>query len=106
LNIPALLWIHVLRYCVLYVYVAQRDGYPISDVAAAELVVGDLARAFFAFAAIAMLRWRWRLKRALCGLVIVESLADFFAGAYLRSIAPDANVHAPSPISRSNNYLF
>jgi hypothetical protein len=28
--LTALLWVHVFRYVVLYLYVAQREGYPIS----------------------------------------------------------------------------
>jgi hypothetical protein len=86
--LTALLWIHVFRYCVVYIYVAQREGYPISDVAAAELVIGDLVGAILAVIAIALLHWRWRLGLTMSWLVIVETIVDFLAGVYLRNIEP------------------
>ena len=38
----ALLWVHVFRYVALQVFSAQRDGFPISDSGAMEIVIGDV----------------------------------------------------------------
>jgi hypothetical protein len=81
-------WVHVFRYIVLYLYVAQREGYAISDTAVAELVIGDLAGALIAALGIIFLRLRWRLGLALAGLVVIASIADVAGGTYLRSIEP------------------
>jgi hypothetical protein len=86
--LTALLWVHVFRYVVLYLYVAQREGYPISDIAVMELVIGDLGGAILAAASIAFLRMRSRLGLMLAGLVIVESIADMIGGFIIRSIEP------------------
>ena len=50
----AALWVHVFRYVALRVFAAQQHGFPISDAGAMEVVVGDLAGAVPAFAAIAL----------------------------------------------------
>src|ERR1700759_5717168 len=59
--ITMLLWVHVPRYLTLILFSAQRKGYPISNTAAMEAVVGDVAGA-----AIALVRnltqYRLRLK--------------------------------------------
>ena len=86
--LTALLWVHVFRYVVLYLYVAQREGYPISDNAVMELVIGDLSGAILAAAGIACLRMRSRLGLVLAGLVIVASIADVTGGFIIRSIEP------------------
>jgi hypothetical protein len=86
--LAALLWVHVFRYIVLYLYVAQREGYAISDTAATELVVGDLAGALLAAVGIVLLRLHSRLGLVFAGLVIVASIADVAGGAYLRSMEP------------------
>jgi hypothetical protein len=86
--LTALLWVHVFRYIVLYLYVAQREGYAISDNAVAELVIGDLAGALIAAVGIILLRLHSRLGPALAGLVVLVSIADMAGGAYLRSTEP------------------
>jgi hypothetical protein len=86
--LTALLWLHVFRYIVLYLYVAQREGYPISDTAVMELVVGDLSGAVLGAAGIMFLRLRSRLGLTLAGLVIVASIADVAGGAIIRSSEP------------------
>lgn len=86
--LTALLWVHVFRYVVLYLYVAQREGYPISDNAVMELVIGDLSGAILAAAGIAFLRMGSRLGLVLSGLVIVASIADVTGGFIIRSIEP------------------
>ncbi len=83
-----LLWVHVFRYCVLYLYVAQHEGYPISDVAVAQLVIGDFAGAGLALATIVVLRFRWRLGLVMSWLVVLESILDFLAGILVRSTEP------------------
>lgn len=83
-----LLWPHVFRYIVLYLFTAQREGYPISDSAALELVIGDLAGTILAAAAIILLRFRPRLGLAVSWLVIAETVADLFGGLYFRSVEP------------------
>jgi len=37
--LSALLWVHVFRYVALQVFSAQRDGFPISDSGALEIVI-------------------------------------------------------------------
>jgi hypothetical protein len=86
--LTALLWVHVFRYIVLYLYVAQREGYVISDAAVAELVIGDLAGALVAALGIIFLRLSSRLGLVLAGLVVIASIADVAGGTYLRSIEP------------------
>jgi hypothetical protein len=72
----ALLWVHVFRYVALQVFSAQHDGFPISDGGAMEIVVGDVAGAIIAFAAIVMLRHRVRLGLALIWLLAAETAYD------------------------------
>jgi hypothetical protein len=84
----ALLWIHVFRYSVLYLFTAQREGYPISDFSAMEIVVGDLAGAVTALAAIFLLRRQMRLGLALSWLVIVETIVDTAIVFHQRTIDP------------------
>jgi hypothetical protein len=79
--LTALMWVHVFRYCVLYLYVAQRE-------AVAELVIGDLAGALIAALGIVLLRLHSRLGLVFAALVILASIADVAGGAYLRSIEP------------------
>ena len=74
----ALLWVHVFRYVALQVFSAQRDGFPISDSGAMEIVVGDVAGAVIAFAAIALLRYRVRLAIPLAWLLVLETVYDTF----------------------------
>ena len=86
--LTALLWVHVFRYVALYLYVAQREGYAISDNAVTELVVGDLSGALLAAVGIVGLRARSRLGIAFSWLVILASIADVTGGAYIRSSEP------------------
>jgi hypothetical protein len=83
-----LMFVHVFRYVVLYLFKAQQEGYAITDVAATQIVVGDLAGAIIALAAIALLRIRIKLGIALSWLLIVESIADVTVGIHQRSIDP------------------
>jgi hypothetical protein len=83
-----LLWVHVFRYCVLYLYAAQREGYAISDAAAFELVAGDLSGAALAAFAILALRFRLRLGLALSWLVIAATVIDILVGLHRRFIEP------------------
>ncbi len=60
----ALLWVHVFRYVALQVFSAQQTGFPISDGAAMEIVIGDVAGAVIAFVTIALFRRRVRFATA------------------------------------------
>jgi hypothetical protein len=83
-----LLWVHVFRYSVLYIYVAQHEGYPISGIATEELVIGDLAGAILAIVSIVALRFNWRLGLITSWLVVAESVLDFVGATYLRISEP------------------
>ena len=74
----ALLWIHVFRYVALQVFVAQRDGFPISSGGAWEIVIGDVGGAIIAFAAIISLRNRAVAGLALSWLLVAETATDTF----------------------------
>lgn len=87
-GLTALLWVHVFRYCVLYLPVAQREGYPISHTALLEVVVGDLSGAVLAAIAIIVLRLNKSLGLVATGLVIIASVADVAGGFYIRSLEP------------------
>jgi hypothetical protein len=72
----ALLWVHVFRYIALMTFSARRDGFPISDDGLFEIVIGDVAGAALALAAIIALRYRARLGIALAWLLAVETIFD------------------------------
>jgi len=55
---------------------AQRDGFPISDDGLFEIVIGDVAGAALALAAIIALRYRARFGIALTWLLAVETTFD------------------------------
>jgi len=74
----ALLWVHVFRYVALQVFVAQRDGFPISSHGAMEIVVGDVGGAVIAFAAIVLLRQKAFAAVVLCWLLVAETTVDTF----------------------------
>jgi hypothetical protein len=74
--LTTLLWVHVLRYVALQVFSAQRDGFPISDAGAMEIVRGDVAGAVLAFVTIALLRWRMRVAIWVSWLLVVETAYD------------------------------
>ena len=84
-----LLGVHIFRYSALYLYVAQHDGsYPISDIALAQQVTGDLVGAALGAAAIVALRFRFRFGLASSWLVIVATIADAVTALYQRSLEP------------------
>ena len=72
----ALLWVHVFRYVALMTFSAQRDGFPISDGGVLDIVIGDVAGAVIALAAIMALRNRPRLGVALAWLLAAETIFD------------------------------
>jgi hypothetical protein len=75
----ALLWVQVFRYVALQVFSAQHEGFPISDDGAVEIVVGDVAGAIMAYAAILLLRSRVDLGVPLVWLLAVETVYDTVA---------------------------
>src|SRR2546427_7542162 len=72
----ALLWVHVFRYVALQVFSAQQTGFPISDGAAMEIVIGDVAGAVIAFVTIALFRRRVRFAIPLAWLLVAETAYD------------------------------
>lgn len=74
----ALLWVSVFRYVALQIFVAQRDGFPISTGGALEIVIGDVAGAVIAFAAIVLLRRKAVAGVMLCWLLVAETTIDTF----------------------------
>jgi hypothetical protein len=74
----ALLWVHVFRYVALQIFVAQRDGFPISMDGALEIVVGDVGGAIIAFTAIALLRRRAFAGVILTWILVAETVTDTF----------------------------
>ncbi|MBO0717520.1 MAG: hypothetical protein J2P55_09355, partial [Rhizobiales bacterium] len=74
--ITALLWVHAFRYVALMAFSAQRDGFPISDDGLFEIVIGDVAGAAIALAAIFALRFRARFGIALAWLLAAETIFD------------------------------
>lgn len=74
----ALLWVSVFRYVALQVFVAQRDGFPISTGGALEIVVGDVLGAAIAFTAIVLLRRKAFAGVILCWLLVAETAIDTF----------------------------
>lgn len=73
-----LLWINVFRYVALQIFVAQREGFPISADGAMEIVIGDVGGAIIAFAAIVMLRKRSFAGIVLSWLLVAETATDTF----------------------------
>jgi hypothetical protein len=74
--LTALLWVHVFRYVALQVYSAQHGGFPISDDGAADIVIGDVAGAAIAFAAIVLLRRTSRIAILLAWVLAAETAYD------------------------------
>jgi len=72
----ALLWVHVFRYVALQVFSAQHGGFPISDSGAMEIVLGDIAGAAMAFAAIVLLRRKSVIAIPLAWLLVAETAYD------------------------------
>jgi hypothetical protein len=92
--LSALLWVNAFRYVVVYIRAAPHDGYPISDTAATQLYVGDLAGAALAFVALLLLRRRAMLGIAVAWLLIAETVVDVAIGIYQRVIEPTR----PAPV--------
>jgi hypothetical protein len=84
--LTAVLWIHVFRYLAFYIFLAQQDGYPISDALARIVFVGDITGAVIALAAIFLLRRRSVLGIVLSWLLILETFVDMSMGARQRMI--------------------
>jgi hypothetical protein len=78
--LTALLWVHVPRYITLILFSAQHEGYPISNRAALEAVVGDVAGAVLALLAIAVLPRLPRLGYWLSWALVLETTADIVVG--------------------------
>jgi hypothetical protein len=74
--LTALLWVHVFRYVALQVFSAQHDGFPISDHGARDIVIGDVAGAAMAFAAIVLLRRGSAVAIVLAWLLAAETIYD------------------------------
>jgi hypothetical protein len=86
--LSALLWLHVPRYVTLIMFSSQHEGYPISDLAAMEAVIGDVAGAAIAFAAIMALRYRSRLGIAMSWLLAIETTLDVIVGIHRKTVEP------------------
>jgi hypothetical protein len=74
--LTVLLWVHVFRYVALQVFSAQHEGFPISDGAAMDIVIGDVAGAAMAFAAIILLRRGSRIAIPLAWVLAAETAYD------------------------------
>src|SRR5258708_36835232 len=72
----ALTWFHVFRYSSPYIFLSQREAYPISDVAAFEIMIGDLIGAAIALVTVILLRRRARLSVVVSCLLVIEALID------------------------------
>jgi hypothetical protein len=83
-----ILWPHVFRYCVLYLFTAQKEGYPISDAAMNQLVVGDLVGAALALLAIFLLKRHEKKGVAVSWALLIATLTDMIVGAHQRMIEP------------------
>jgi hypothetical protein len=86
--LTALLWVHVPRYVTLILFSAQHEGYPISNTAAIEAVVGDVAGAFLALVAIAVLPRLPRVGYWLSWAVVAETITDIVVGIIRKAHEP------------------
>ena len=80
MALTLLLWVHVPRYVTLIQFPAQREGYPISNAAAMEAVVGDVAGAILALLSIAALRRIPKAGIVFSWLLVAETIADMAVG--------------------------
>jgi hypothetical protein len=87
-GLTVLLWVHVPRYVTLILFSAQHEGYPISNAAALEAVVGDVAGAVFALSAIAVLPRLPRLGYWLSWVLVLETTADIVVGIIRKAHEP------------------
>jgi hypothetical protein len=88
--LTVLLWVHVFRYVALVTISAQHDGYPISDAAVQEVVVGDLAGAAIALLSILFLRARSTWGLVLGWGLCLETILDFAVGIHRKIIEPSS----------------
>jgi hypothetical protein len=86
--LTVLIWIHVFRYVALFTISAQHEGYPISDAAVQEIVVGDLAGAAIALLSIILLRARSNAGIFLAWVLSLETILDFAVGIHRKLIEP------------------
>jgi hypothetical protein len=84
--VMALLWVHVFRYISLFTFSAQHDGYAVSDGLLLDTVVGDIAGATLALAAIGLLRSRARLGLLLSWLLTVETIVGVIVNIYGKAV--------------------
>ncbi len=75
LSVP--LWIHAFRIVALQDFSAQRFGFHISDGLVREIVLGDVAGAVLALAALWLLHSRSRAAIVVIWLFVVETTVDF-----------------------------
>jgi hypothetical protein len=81
--------IHVFRYVTLATYSAKHGGYPISDIAAIEAVVGDVVGAAIGLVTVGVLHARWyRLGIACSWLLVFATTADFAVGIHRKALEP------------------
>lgn len=87
-----LLWLHVPRYVTLILFSAQHEGYPISNRAALEAIVGDVFGASIALAAIVslhVLKPRFRQVGVwLSWFLVVETTVDILVGIARKAHEP------------------
>lgn len=86
--LTVLLWVHVPRYVTLILFSAQHEGYPITNQAALEAVVGDVAGAALALLAIAVLPRLPRLGYWLSWALVLETTADIVVGIIRKAHEP------------------
>jgi hypothetical protein len=86
--IVVLLWVHVPRYFTLIQFSAQQQGYPISNAAVMEAVVGDVAGTIIALMAILAFRRYAKLGIVLSWLLVAETVADVTVGVIRKAHEP------------------
>jgi hypothetical protein len=74
--LSALLWVHAFRHVALQIFSAQRFGFALSDLAAAEIAWGDVAGACLALAGLWLLHVRARIAFVVVWLFAIESVLD------------------------------
>lgn len=86
--IVVLLWVHVPRYITLIQFSAQQQGYPISNAAAMEAVLGDVAGAIIALLAILAFRRFVKVGIMLSSILVIETVADITVGFIRKAHEP------------------
>ncbi len=85
----AILSAHLFRYVTLLMYSAKHDGYAISDIAAAEAVIGDIAGAAVGLVTLGSLDPPWRpASVALSWLLVAANAVDFTVGIHRKIAVP------------------